>query len=136
MSFLASKVWFFIGRFFYFSLPYFPSPHKLAKRVVGVKCEHRYLLSSCHKNWCRLGKAVKVCGEHNLKQGSKPIKIYPKRYPINAYITEIILARIPSSKGTKLKLGNVLKNILSWGCSWHAIYLLSGSYTKVNGHYW
>jgi len=35
-----------------------------------------------------LGKAVKVCGEHSLKQGSKPIKIYPKRYPINAYITE------------------------------------------------
>ena len=34
-----------------------------------------------------------------------------------AFITEIILARVPSSKGTKLKLGNVLKNILSWGCS-------------------
>ncbi len=58
-----------------------------------------------------MGKAVKVCGEHSLKQGSKPIKIYPKRYPINAYITEIILARIPSSKGTKF-VGNVLKKIL------------------------
>ena len=133
MSFLASKVWFFIGRFFYFSLPYFPSPHKLAKRVVGVKCEHRYLLSSCHKNWCRLGKAVKVCGEHNLKQGSKPIKIYPKRYPINAYIIEIILARIPSSKGTKF-VGNVLKKILHQLITDMQFTYYLGVILKANGH--
>ena len=69
MSFLASKVWFFIGRFFYFSLPYFPSPHELAKRVIKVGVIFR--------------KAIKL-----------------DSYTI-AFITEINLARLPSSKGTK-----------------------------------
>ena len=32
-------------------------------------------------------KAVKVCGV-TLKKRRKPIKTFPKRYPINAYITE------------------------------------------------
>ena len=76
--------------------------------------------------------AVKVCGV-TLKKRRKPIKIFPKRYPINAYITEIILARIPSSKGTKF-VGNVLKKILHQLITDMQFTYYLGVILKANGH--